>query len=327
MVELCRDIAAYSGRDTHANHPSYELEELSHLQPTHRENIDDTNRLREFSLPPVDEGKDAWLCLVGGFFLEVMVWGFPFSFGVLQDYYTSHEPFSQDASSVSLVGSCCMGIMYLASPLSMFILQSWPRVCRSSSLIGLVIACVGIIASSFATRVWQLIVTQGVVYALGACMLYYPVLIFLDEWFVRRKGLAFGVCWTGTGVAGVAFPFLIKWGLSRFSYVAVIRAWAVIMVMFVGPFLPFVKPRIQASGPSGPRPQRISFKFLRSRSFAIFQIINLLQSLGYFAPSLYLPTYARLVLGESGIGTTAPVTTMNAGVVIGMVLIGLLIDR
>lgn len=99
------------------------------------------------------------------------------------------------------------------------------------------------------------------------------------------------------------------------------------MIILVGPFLPFVKPRIQVSGPSGPRPQRLSFKFLRSRSFAIFQIINLLQSLGYFAPSLYLPTYARLVLGESGIGTTAPVTTMNAGVVIGMVLIGFLIDR
>ena len=85
--------------------------------------------------------------------------------------------------------------MYLASPFSMFILQSWPRICRFSSLIGLFIACAGIVASSFATRVWQLIITQGVVYAIGACMLYYPVLIFLDEWFVRRKGLAFGVCW------------------------------------------------------------------------------------------------------------------------------------
>lgn len=34
--------------------------------------------------------------------------GFPFSFGVFQDYYTSHEPFLEDASHVSLIGSCCM---------------------------------------------------------------------------------------------------------------------------------------------------------------------------------------------------------------------------
>lgn len=36
---------------------------------------DRVSGLREFSLPPVDKGKDAWLCLAGAFFLELMVWG------------------------------------------------------------------------------------------------------------------------------------------------------------------------------------------------------------------------------------------------------------
>lgn len=31
---------------------------------------------REFSLPPVDTGKDAWLCLIGAFVLEMVVWVF-----------------------------------------------------------------------------------------------------------------------------------------------------------------------------------------------------------------------------------------------------------
>lgn len=105
------------------------------------------------------------------------------------------------------------------------------------------------------------------------------------------------------------------------------KAWAVIMIILVGPFLPFVKPRIRASGAQGPRPQPMSFKFLLSRSFVVFQGINLLQSLGYYAPSLYLPTYARMIAGESGTGTTIPVIVMNAGMVIGMLLTGILIDR
>lgn len=29
----------------------------------------------EFSLPPVDGGRDAWLCLLGCFFIEAFVWG------------------------------------------------------------------------------------------------------------------------------------------------------------------------------------------------------------------------------------------------------------
>jgi hypothetical protein len=35
----------------------------------------DDQHLQEFSLPPVDGGKDAWLCLAGCFFIEALVWG------------------------------------------------------------------------------------------------------------------------------------------------------------------------------------------------------------------------------------------------------------
>lgn len=125
----------------------------------------------------------------------------------------------------------------------------------------------------------------------------------------------------------MTFPFLVEFALSRFSFQITMWAWTVIMVIFIGPFLPFVKPRIPVSGSNAPRPQQMSFKFLRSRSFLIFQLGNVLQSLGYFAPALYLPTYARVVVGESGFGTTAPVTSMNVGMVIGFLLIGTLVDR
>lgn len=34
-----------------------------------------TQRPQQFSLPPVDGGRDAWLCLAGCFFIEALVWG------------------------------------------------------------------------------------------------------------------------------------------------------------------------------------------------------------------------------------------------------------
>ncbi|KAE8363021.1 major facilitator superfamily domain-containing protein [Aspergillus caelatus] len=304
------------------------------LQPVQfRDNVQDqgdddqTTALRGFSLPPVDKGKDAWLCLVGACLLEMTVWGFPFSFGVFQDYYTTTEPFAQYASRVSLVGSCSMGILYLASPFSLFILQRWPGLCRISSVAGLVIAVVGILSSAFATTVWQLLATQGIIYPIGACTLYYPVLIYIDEWFVRRKGLAYGICWAGSGLAGIIFPFIVSAALSRYSYRTTVCAWAVIMVLLVCPFLPFVKPRTPVSAAQVPRPQIISFQFMWSRPFLIFQLGSIVQSLGYFAPTLYLPTYSRLVVGESGFGITAPLTLMNAGTTIGFILMGFLVDR
>lgn len=71
------DFNSHSARAVQPATPlSYELEPVLGYQAPHPgENFGESNTGREFSLPPVDRGKDAWLCLMGGFCLEVMVWG------------------------------------------------------------------------------------------------------------------------------------------------------------------------------------------------------------------------------------------------------------
>ena len=59
------------------------------------------------SLPPTDGGWAAWLFLLGSFMIEMFLWGFPFSFGVLQDYYSTHLPISLHPAGVSAVGTTC----------------------------------------------------------------------------------------------------------------------------------------------------------------------------------------------------------------------------
>jgi len=93
----------------------------------------------EFSLPPVDRGKDAWLFLAACFVVEALVWGkslcvslrlftclviwekcsrvlesrtltnpgFPFSYGVFQEYYSTHEPFA-GSGNIAVIGTCAM---------------------------------------------------------------------------------------------------------------------------------------------------------------------------------------------------------------------------
>jgi hypothetical protein len=41
------------------------------------------------SLPPVDAGHNAWAFLAAATIIEVLVWGLPFSVGVLHSYWTS----------------------------------------------------------------------------------------------------------------------------------------------------------------------------------------------------------------------------------------------
>lgn len=89
--------------------------------------------------------------------------------------------------------------MYLFAPVSLYILEAWPSFRRRSSVLGLILVVITLIASSFSTAVWHLILTQGVLYAIGGSLLYSPTCFYLDEWFIKKKGLAFGIMWAGVG--------------------------------------------------------------------------------------------------------------------------------
>jgi hypothetical protein len=69
----------------------------------------------------------------------------------------------------------------------------YPRLANAMKWAGLPIMAAGLVAGSFAQTVNQLIATQGVVYAIGGSIVYYPTLVWLDEWFIEKKGFAYGI--------------------------------------------------------------------------------------------------------------------------------------
>ena len=82
--------------------------------------------------------------------------------------------------------------MYFFTPFILGFCRRFPHRRRLCTILGWAFLPLTLVASSYAQKVWQLIVTQGILYAIGGCMLYHPTLQYLDEWFVKRKGLALG---------------------------------------------------------------------------------------------------------------------------------------
>ncbi|KAJ9616987.1 hypothetical protein H2200_000708 [Cladophialophora chaetospira] len=278
------------------------------------------------SLPPVDGGKEAWLFLAGSFCIETLLWGFPFSFGVLQDFYSTHPPLSQDAKGISAIGTTCSGLLYLGAPLVFVAFQRWPLLLRRGIATGLLIVVLAVFLSSFATKVWQLILTQGILYAVGGNLVYYPIYVFIDEWFVRRKGLAFGVMWAGSGCGGLVGPLVLNWGLTKYGVVTFLRGWSVSLLLLIAPFLFFVKSRLPPSRSHRVPVRAIAagFGFVKTRQFWIIEMCNIIQGLGYFIPQLYLPTYARL--NHLGSGSLL-VSVLNIAQVPGVMFLSALTDR
>ncbi|WPG99138.1 Hypothetical protein R9X50_00194900 [Acrodontium crateriforme] len=276
------------------------------------------------SLPPTDRGRAAWSFLAACFVVEAMVWGFPFSFGTFQVYYASHEPFNKDISGIATIGTTATGLMYFGSPFASVLIQRYTKVRRPISFIALAIMIISLVAASFCDTVPSLIATQGALYAIGGILLYFPAITMVDEWFVSRKGLAYGIMWAGGGTAGIVVPFLLQWLLDAYGHRTALRVWAIIMTVVTTPCVYLLKGRLPISNTTAFRP--INLSFLTQRRFWVYQAGNIFQSLGYFLPSLYLPSYASTIGLPTWCGTVALVS-YNVAYIFGSLMIGFLVDR
>ncbi|KHO00412.1 MFS monocarboxylate transporter [Metarhizium album ARSEF 1941] len=278
---------------------------------------------QEFSLPPVDGGKDACFFLAACFFVEALTWGFPFSFGVFQDYYSTHEPFAA-SSQIPIIGTCAMGIMYLDIPIVMGIQRMYPRFSRWSPIMGLLFMCASLTASSLSQNVGHLILTQGVLYAVGGSVAYCPCLLYMDEWFARRKGLAYGIMWSGTGLAGFSLPLVLEFLLHKYGFRTTLRIWAAALLLLTMPLAFFIRPRLPRAATTHIKP--FKFGFALTRTFVLHQIANTVQALGFFLPGIYLPTYARSI-GASTFMSALTLLLVNVASTFGCALMGFLTDH
>ncbi|KAH6607310.1 hypothetical protein Trco_003623 [Trichoderma cornu-damae] len=277
------------------------------------------------SLPPVDTGRDAMLFLTACFVVECLVWGFPFAFGIFQNYYSTHEPF-KGSSSIAAIGTTAMGTMYLAAPLFFPLMRLYPKQNRYGPTAGLLIMCLALALSSFAQTVGHLIVTQGLLFAIGGSICYGPCILYMDQWFVKRKGLAFGVMWSGTGLGGFAIPLLLEFLLGRYGLRTTLRIWAVALFVLMIPVVYFVKPRLPvATGPAQSKPWKLGF--LADRSFLLYRAANIVEALGFFMPGLYLPSYASSILGSEPFPAASTILAVNVASVFGCIAMGVFVDR
>ncbi|KAM0449518.1 hypothetical protein ACHAO4_007538 [Trichoderma viride] len=279
----------------------------------------------EQTLPPADYGRGAYVALACCTAAQAPIWGYSVSFGIFQEYY-SNPDHGIDASpgAIATVGSMQMGIMYLLMPVAFVILSKYPYLRRWCGPLGLVLTVVSLSASAFVTSIAGLIATQGALYSIGCGLLFSPISLYMDEWFVQRKSLAYGIMWSGKSSVGVAMPFLFSLLLRKFGLRATIISWAIASALLTLPTLFFLKPRIPLSTVSRARP--LSFAFLRHTSFWMMQFGVVVQSLGYLMPSTYVASYASAI-GLSSVTGPILLAVFSTASVPGSLVHGMLGDR
>lgn len=112
--------------------------------------------------------------------------------------------------------------------------------------------------------------------------------------------------------------------LDKYGYKITLRAWAVALFVLTAPLLYFVKPRVPLSQSTQTR--RIDFSFLNTKIFGILQACNVIEALGFFLPSIYLPSYARTI-GASSVESALTLVVFNVASVFGCVAMGSIVDK
>ncbi|KAF1350464.1 MFS general substrate transporter, partial [Lizonia empirigonia] len=271
---------------------------------------------------PIDGGRQAWRLLLAAFVFESLLWGFPLSFGVFQEYYSSLDTF-KNSPYMSIVGTTASGISYLGAPFGIPFIQRWRQYRTHMILVGWPLCIVSLVAGSFADSLGTLVLTQGVLYGLGFVVFYYPILSMVDEYWVSRRGMAYGFLCSASGVSGAVTPLSLQALLQRYGHRHTLRGVAVVLLVLTGPLIPLLKGR---PGTQHTVRLKTDWTFLRSRLFWIYTLSNLLMGLGYFFPALYLPSYAAS-LGLRSSSRALLLALMSVAQVAGQLTFGYLSDK
>ena len=136
--------------------------------------------------------------------------------------------------------------------------------------------------------------------------------------------MAFGVITSASGASGIAMPLIIEALLNRYGHKTTLRATAVAMVILTGPLIPLIKSRLPPSQASAVT--RTDWSFAFKPLFLVYCFANLAQGLGFFFPSLFLPSYATAI-GLSASDGAMLLSVMSAAQVIGQWTFGILSDK
>ncbi|KAL8758834.1 MAG: hypothetical protein Q9199_001184 [Rusavskia elegans] len=192
------------------------------------------------------------------------------------------------------------GVPYLGAPFMAIVVRRYQRFRQYMIWTGWPLCIVALLASFFVSSIGALIVTQGIIYGTGFLIFYYPIISIINEWWIQRRGMAFGVITSAAGVSGIAMPFIIESLLERYGHRVTLRAVAVAT--------------------------RQDWSFARNPLFSVYSIANIAQGLGFFFPSLFLPSYATSIGLSSRYGALL-LALMSFAQVLGQSIFGLLSDK
>ncbi|KAK3092913.1 hypothetical protein FSP39_008808 [Pinctada imbricata] len=200
--------------------------------------------------------------------------------------------------------------------------------CRVVSILGAVLICFGLGASSFVHDLYLLYLTYGVIAGIGFCFCHVAANVAVNVHFDKRRALAAGITSTGNAVGTILLPIIGYYLIDIYTWrgTFLILAGIGLQGMYCGVMLPNkissnktiksqnYKENQSKNHAKKPENERIEVNLctktrgiLSNKKFSIFMFSGICVSLVYFVPFVMLPD----MLIEKGMAKTRAVTMIT----------------
>ncbi|KAF7312629.1 MFS monocarboxylate [Mycena indigotica] len=178
-----------------------------------------------------DGGLRAWGTVFGAFMINFSCYGVVTSFGVFEQYYSTHQLSTSPLSAIAWIGSLQLALVLLMGCVSGPLFDAGylkPMIAGAGTFY---VFC--LFMTSLATEFYQFVLAQGL--GVGICMglLYSPAMSTIGHHFAPhgRKIVAFGVFSTGASIGGALVPIAMRRLLESVGFAWAMRTLA-FLVMF-----------------------------------------------------------------------------------------------
>ncbi|XP_015434373.1 PREDICTED: monocarboxylate transporter 12 [Dufourea novaeangliae] len=189
-----------------------------HTEKEKNSNLNGTNKqvkhvtAQEDLVPP--DGGWGWLVLLASVMVNLLIPGTVKSFGVL--FVEFLEVFDASPAAAAWIPALCYFLYSSLGPLSSVLSVKYSY--RTVTLIGGTFAAVGMMLSYFADSVAFLCISYGVLVGIGAGLAFPPTVYIVTSYFVRLRGLANGLCISGSALGSIFLPPILGVLLREYGY-------------------------------------------------------------------------------------------------------------
>ncbi|KAJ3197288.1 hypothetical protein HK101_004769 [Irineochytrium annulatum] len=265
-----------------------------------------------------DGGLKAWLVVLGSFMVHFVVLGIQYSFGIYGAYF--QEQGKGSAAVVNLVGALGAAVMPALGIVSGRLAERFGF--SRMIVIGSVILTVGLMLASFCTEIWQLFLTQGIIYGAGSSLSYFPAVSAPSQWFSSKRGLATGLAVSGSGIGGLFFSLVTRKLLDSIGYAWTIRLTAAFAIVTLLIAAALIRTRVE------PEPgSKTDWSVLRDRRFALLLGMGFFATFSLLVPLYFIPTFATDRLGMTVAAGAALVSVYNGSSAAGRIFMGVGADK